>query len=62
MTNCTKHGIIKLEKSPREVGEIMVWREMSYEVYTQTGQETEPEIWDEIYEPTLEEWIGWISE
>ena len=40
----------------------MMWREMSYEVYTQTGQETEPEIWDEIYEPTLEEWIGWISE
>lgn len=62
MTNCTKHGIIKLEKSPRRVGEIMVWREMSYEVYTQTGQETEPEVWDEIYEPTLEEWIGWITE
>ena len=40
----------------------MVWREMSYEVYTQTDQETEPEVWDEIYEPTLEEWIGWISE
>lgn len=40
----------------------MVWREMSYEVYTQTAQDTEPEVWDEIYEPTLEEWIGWISE
>ncbi len=40
----------------------MVWREMSYEVYTQTGQKTEPEVWDEIYEPTLEEWIGWITE
>lgn len=40
----------------------MVWREMSYEVYTQTSQDLEPEVWDDIYEPALEEWIGWISE
>ena len=62
MTNCTKSDIIKLEKSPKRVGDDMVWREMSYEVYTQTGQDTEPEVWDDIYEPTLEEWIGWITE
>ena len=62
MTNCTNHSIIQLEKSPKKVGEIVVWREMSYEVYTQTDQETEPEVWDEIYEPTLEEWAKWILE
>ena len=35
----------------------MVWREMSYEVYTQTGQETEPEVWDEIYDFRRVDWM-----
>lgn len=40
----------------------MLWTEMSYQVYTQTLADTEPDVWDAIYEPTLEEWIGWIDE
>ena len=40
----------------------MLWEEMSYRKYVQDSNDFEPEVWDEIYEPTLEEWIGWISE
>lgn len=40
----------------------MLWQEMSYQVYTQTSDAPEPDVWDDIYEPTLEEWIGWIGE
>lgn len=38
----------------------MLWQEMSYQIFTQI--EEEPEVWDEIYEPTLEEWTEWILE
>lgn len=61
MTEYTKHDIINIEKFSKGEGEKMIWREMSYEVYTQTGQNTEPEVWDDIYEPSLEQWIEWID-
>nr|DAM67031.1 MAG TPA: hypothetical protein [Caudoviricetes sp.] len=40
----------------------MVWQEMSYRTYTQTSYDIEPEVWDDIYEPSLDIWISWILE
>lgn len=40
----------------------MCWKEMSYSTFTQTSDDPEPEVWDELYEPTEQEWIGWIVE
>lgn len=41
----------------------MPWWEMSYEKYTQTGwDDNEPEVWDEIYEPTDEQYMAWATE
>lgn len=35
---------------------------MSYLNFTQTSDNPEPEIWDEKYSPTDEQWIEWITE
>lgn len=40
----------------------MPWWEMSYEKYNQNGlADNEPEVWDEIYEPTDEQYIAWVT-
>ena len=64
MTNCTKYDKIKTIKITKEQkgGEHMVWQEMSYRTYTQTSYDIEPEVWDDIYEPSLDIWISWILE
>ncbi len=38
----------------------MCWSEMSYNKYTQTADNREPEVWDDIYEPSDEQFLDWI--
>lgn len=41
----------------------MPWPEMSYERYSQFGlNDVEPEVWDDIYEPTEAQYIAWAME
>ena len=35
-----------------------MWGEMSYNWYVST--DTEPEVWDDEYEPTEHDWVLWI--
>lgn len=60
MTNIEWRDILVKRESHMNRGDNMAWAEMSYRKYTQTSNNPEPEIWDEIYEPTLDELIQWI--
>lgn len=40
----------------------MAWEEMSYKTYIQDYGHPEPEVWDNEYEPTEQEWMEWVTE
>lgn len=41
----------------------MLWEEMSYNKFNQTiWSDTEPEVWDDIYNPSEQEYEYWICE
>lgn len=40
----------------------VLWHEMSYQTYTENSNNTEPEVWDECYDPGPDEWLFWVNE
>lgn len=61
MTKLKRGDIIALEA--KKGCEDMSWSEMSYKKYNQAGlADIEPEVWDEIYEPTDEQYMAWGTE
>ena len=57
MTNNQIYDIIALS-SRRKSGGKTLWSEMSYNWYV--SEATEPEVWDNEYEPTERDWALWI--
>lgn len=38
----------------------MLWDEMSYRKFTQSGKDVMPDVWDNIYSPKEETFLEWI--